>query len=121
MIVVAGTAGADEAELELAGAELAAAELTDAAPLAGAEVAAAVETGAADELLEEVVAGAAALLDWLAVPCEQAVSNASSAAVPVSRVERDRRFTGVPFGGSASLPAMDVELGALLRKASITC
>lgn len=80
--------------------ELAAGELTDAEPLAGAEVAAAVEAGAAAELLEEVVAaGAGALLDWLAVPWEQAVSNASSAAVPVRRVERDRGFTVVSFRG----------------------
>ncbi len=113
MIVVAavGAAGDDDA-LELGGAELAGPELVagpldDAGPLAA--VAAAGEDGAAELLAEEVVtAGAAELLDWLAVPWEQAVSNANNAAVPVSRVERDRRFTGCPFGGSASLPAMDV-------------
>lgn len=116
MIVVAGPAGAgaDDAALELAGPELTgpelagelAGELADADPLAGADVAATVEAGAAAVLtaaavlLDEVVvaAGGAALLDWLAVPCEQAVSNASSAAVPVSSVERDRRFTWCPFG-----------------------
>jgi hypothetical protein len=104
VIVVAGPAGAgtDDAELELAG------ELTDADPLAGADVAAAVAAATAELLLldeDEVAAGAGAL-DWLAVPCEQAVSNASSAAVPVSRVERVRRFTRCPFWGSASVPAI---------------
>lgn len=112
MIVVAavGAAGDDDA-LELGGAELAGPELAagpfdDAGPLAA--VASTGEDGAAELLDEVVAAGAAELLDWLAVPWEQAVSNANNAAVPVSRVERDRRFTGCPFGGSASLPAMDV-------------
>lgn len=121
MIVVAAVGAADELEAELTGAELAAGELTDADPLAGAEVATGVEAGAATELLEEeVVAGGAALLDWLAVPWEQAVSNASSAAVPVIRVERDRRFTGcVSFRWVGVAAGHGCRTGvASLRKAS---
>ena len=101
MTVVAATGAADEGDDDpVAGAELAGA-LAAADPLAGADVAAAVEAATAELLLEgeEVVAAGAALLDWLAVPCEQAVSTASSAAVPVSRVERVRRFTRGPFLG----------------------
>ena len=101
MIVAASPdgAGADDTdELELAGAELAG-ELTDTDPPADDE-SGALETGAtAAELLleDELVAGGAALLELLAVPWEQAVSNASSAAVPVIRVELLRRFTDVPL------------------------
>lgn len=98
-------------ELMLPGAELTAADpLDDAETLEAVGPAIEDDGSAAALLLDDVVAAEAAEpLDWLlALPCEHAVSSASSTAVPVSRVERDLRFTLMcPFEGSATMPTTD--------------